>query len=184
MSFKSIHIPGLILIEPVVHEDSRGYFFESYNKKLFSENAIENNFVQDNQSLSSYGTVRGLHYQMNPHAQAKLVRVLHGSIIDVAVDIRKGSPTYGHSYTIELSSQNRKQLYIPTGFAHGFSVISETAIVMYKCDTYYNKESEGGIRFDDPTLKIDWQIPESKMIISDKDLRLPFLEACKNNFEF
>jgi dTDP-4-dehydrorhamnose 3,5-epimerase len=139
--------------------------------------------VQDNQSQSSYGVIRGLHYQNDPHAQTKLVRVLVGSILDIAVDIRKSSATYGKVFAIELSDENKKQLFIPPGFAHGFSVLSEKAVVLYKCDALYNKESEGGIIYNDPSLNIDWQIPADKAIISDKDKLLPGLKNCKNNFE-
>ena len=177
-------IPGLLVFEPKVFEDSRGYFFESYNEKIFQKEAIDFHFVQDNQSSSSYGVIRGLHYQLNPHAQTKLVRVLTGSILDVAVDIRKNSPTYGQVFSLELSAKNKKQVLVPPGFAHGFSVLSETAEVFYKCDSFYNKESETGIRFDDPSVNIDWKIPADKVIVSEKDQQLPFLANCKNNFEY
>src|SRR5688572_7023636 len=173
MPFIITDIPGLLVFEPKVFEDSRGYFFESYNEKIFEQQGIHTRFVQDNQSSSSYGVIRGLHYQMNPHAQTKLVRVLAGKILDVAVDVRKGSPTYGQHFTIELSAENKKQLLVPRGFAHGFSVLSEKAEVMYKCDGFYNKEREGGLRFDDPSLKIDWMIPADKALVSDKDKVLP-----------
>lgn len=176
--------PGLIIFEPTVIKDSRGYFFESYSERVFHEAGIDTRFVQDNQSKSSYGVIRGLHYQLNPHAQTKLVRVLSGSIHDVAVDIRRGSPTYGSFFSIELSADNHKQLLIPKGFAHGFSVLSETAEVMYKCDAFYNKESEAGIAYNDAALNIDWQIPANKAIISDKDQHQPLLVNCKNNFVF
>ncbi|HZH00201.1 MAG TPA: dTDP-4-dehydrorhamnose 3,5-epimerase, partial [Flavisolibacter sp.] len=141
-------------------------------------------FVQDNQSLSSYGVIRGLHYQAEPFAQAKLVRVLEGVILDVAVDIRKNSPTYGKSFSIELSAENKKQLFIPHGFAHGFSVLSENATVLYKCDQFYNKESEKGIRFDDPVLNIDWKMDAANAIVSEKDLILPLFKDCDTNFEY
>lgn len=176
--------PGLIIFEPTVIEDSRGYFFESYSERVFHEAGINSRFVQDNQSKSSYGVIRGLHYQLNPHAQTKLVRVVSGAILDVAVDIRKGSPTYGKAYSVELSAQNHKQLLIPKGFAHGFSVLSESAEVMYKCDGFYNKESEAGIIYCDASLNIDWQIPAGKAIISEKDQHQPLLVNCKNNFVF
>jgi dTDP-4-dehydrorhamnose 3,5-epimerase len=175
---------GLLIFEPTIIRDSRGYFFESYSERVFHANGIDTRFVQDNQSKSLFGVIRGLHYQLNPHAQTKLVRVLSGKILDVAVDIRKGSPTYGKAFTLELSEENNKQLLIPKGFAHGFSVLSETAEVMYKCDTFYNKESEAGIFYNDATLNIDWQIPADKAIISDKDQQQPSLLNCKNNFEF
>jgi dTDP-4-dehydrorhamnose 3,5-epimerase len=184
MKFTNTDIKGLVVIEPAVFEDSRGYFFEAYNQSLFEKNGITTQFVQDNQSKSSYGVIRGLHYQLNPSAQAKLVRVLEGRILDVAVDIRKGSPTYGQHFDIELSSDNKMQLYIPEGFAHGFSVLSETAIVLYKCNAFYNKASEGGIRFDDATLGIDWQVSGADAIVSDKDLVLPLFKDAQNNFEY
>ncbi|HVK97343.1 MAG TPA: dTDP-4-dehydrorhamnose 3,5-epimerase [Flavisolibacter sp.] len=184
MRFKETDINGLIVIEPTIIDDSRGYFYEAYNEKRFHAANITPTFVQDNESKSSYGVIRGLHFQLNPFAQCKLIRVLHGIILDVAVDIRKGSPTFGQAYTLQLSAENKKQLFIPAGFAHGFSVLSETAIVLYKCDTFYNKESEGGIRFNDATLNIDWKIPAGKEIISPKDQLLPSFEACKNNFDY
>ena len=184
MLFITTEIPGLLVFEPKVLADSRGYFFESYNEKVFQQNGVNIRFVQDNQSLSSYGVIRGLHYQLNPHAQTKLVRVLSGRILDVVVDIRKDSPTFGRHFDIELSAENKKQLLVPKGFAHGFSVLSEKAEVSYKCDGFYNKESEAGIRFDDPSLNIDWQIPADKAIISDKDQLLPVLAACQTNFIF
>jgi dTDP-4-dehydrorhamnose 3,5-epimerase len=184
MPFHTTDIPGLLIFEPKVFEDSRGYFFESYNENIFKEAGINIRWVQDNQSSSSYGVIRGLHYQVNPHAQVKLVRVLHGSILDVVVDLRKGSPAYGRHLAIELSAANKKQLFIPYGFAHGFSVLTEKAEVLYKCDGFYNKESEGGILYNDSQLAIDWQIPAGKEIISDKDKILPGLTGCKNNFVF
>jgi len=184
MSFIKTDISGLLIFEPKVLEDDRGYFYEAYNEKKFSEAGVNLKFVQDNQSKSSYGVIRGLHYQLNPFAQSKLVRVLQGNIIDVAVDIRKGSPTFGKHLSIELSAENNKQLFIPAGFAHGFSVLSETAIVLYKCDQFYNRESEGGIHFNDTSLNIDWQIPAGKEIVVEKDLKSPSLKDCKNNFEF
>ena len=184
MAIIKTEFPGLIIFEPTVIKDSRGYFFESYSEKLFQAAGITTRFVQDNQSKSSYGVIRGLHYQLNPHAQTKLVRVLSGKILDVAVDIRTGSPTYGKAFSIELSSENNKQLLIPKGFAHGFSVLSETAEVMYKCDAFYHKESEAGIFYNDASLNIDWDIPADKAVISDKDLQQPSLLNCKNNFVF
>lgn len=184
MPFIATEIPGLLVFEPKVFADSRGYFFESYNADIFKQQGVDIVFVQDNQSSSSYGVIRGLHYQLNPHAQTKLVRVLAGKIVDVAVDMRKGSPTFGQSYTVELSAENKKQLFVPKGFAHGFSVLSERAEVLYKCDGFYNKESEGGIRFDDPSLHIDWQVPAGKATISDKDQVLPSLAEAQTNFIF
>ncbi len=184
MPFSNCQIPGLIIVEPAVFEDSRGYFFESYNQSLFEQNGITCKFVQDNQSQSSYGVIRGLHFQMNPFAQSKLIRVLAGKILDVVVDIRKGSPTFGQSFNIELSAENKKQLFIPHGFAHGFSVLSKTASVLYKCDQFYNKQSEGGIRYNDPQLKIDWEIAIDKASVSEKDMELPLFENTMHNFQF
>jgi dTDP-4-dehydrorhamnose 3,5-epimerase len=184
MNFETCAIPGLVVITPKVFTDSRGFFFEAFNSQPFKSAGIVNQFVQDNQSSSSYGVIRGLHFQRNPHAQAKLVRVLQGAILDVAVDIRAGSPTYGQHFGIELSAENNKQLFIPAGFAHGFSVLSPTAVVLYKCDGYYNKESEGGIRFDDPTLGIDWRIDAASAIVSEKDQVLPNFENVVSNFTF
>lgn len=184
MPFQPTPIPGLLTFEPRVFEDSRGYFFEAYSEKIFEQEGIHLNFVQDNQSYSKYGVIRGLHYQTNPNAQAKLVRVLEGAIIDAVVDIRVGSPTFGKTFVIELSAQNKKQLLVPVGFAHGFGVISETATILYKCDAFYNKESEGGIHYDDPALDIDWRIPKGKAIVLDKDLILPPFADCKSNFVY
>ena len=175
---------GLYIFEPVVHNDSRGYFFESYNQETWKKQGINIHFVQDNQAKSSYGVVRGLHYQLNPNAQTKLVRALSGSILDVVVDIRQGSPTFGRHFAIELSAENCKQLLVPQGFAHGYAVLSETAEVMYKCDAFYNKESEAGISYNDPQLAIDWKIPSDQQIISEKDMKQPVFEEAKNNFRF
>ncbi len=182
MSFTKTTIEGLLVFEPKLFEDSRGYFFEAYNKSAFEAEGLQYHFVQDNQSFSKYGTIRGLHYQQHPHAQCKLVRALQGRILDVAVDIRKSSPTYGKVFSIELTDENKKQLLISAGFAHGFSVLSETAVVMYKCDAVYNKESEGGIVYNDATLNIDWQLPPGAAIVSDKDVILPTLQKCIHNF--
>jgi dTDP-4-dehydrorhamnose 3,5-epimerase len=184
MKVDTCSIPGLYIIEPTVFEDSRGYFFESYNKAAFEKGGINTAFVQDNQSRSSYGVIRGLHYQLNPYAQTKLVRVLEGSILDVAVDIRKGSPTFGQHFSIELSSENKKQLFIPPGFAHGFSVLSAIAVVLYKCDSFYNKQSEGGILYNDAAIGIDWKIEKGKEVISEKDMQLPLFKDSATNFEF
>ncbi|GAB4286728.1 MAG: dTDP-4-dehydrorhamnose 3,5-epimerase [Marinilabiliales bacterium] len=175
-------IPDLLIIQPVVYKDSRGYFFESYNKNDFEQHGLSYDFVQDNQSFSEYGVVRGLHYQLQPYAQTKLIRVLDGEIYDVAVDIRKDSPTFGKWFGIILSSENFYQLLVPKGFAHGFSVLSQKADVMYKCDNFYNKESERGIIFNDKSLNIDWKIPENKMIISDKDKAFPSFQNAEMNF--
>ncbi|MFT3677463.1 MAG: dTDP-4-dehydrorhamnose 3,5-epimerase [Chitinophagaceae bacterium] len=184
MQITTTHIPDLKILEPRVFEDSRGYFFESYNQSVFLQNGIGLTFVQDNQSSSSYGVIRGLHYQLPPHAQTKLVRVLQGTILDVVLDIRQGSPTYGQHYTIELSAENKKQLLVPRGFAHGFSVLSERAVVLYKCDGLYNKESDAGILYNDPALDIDWKIPADKAVISDKDRILPLFKDCRNTFTY
>jgi dTDP-4-dehydrorhamnose 3,5-epimerase len=184
MTFIQTPIPDLLIFEPKVLEDSRGYFFESFNLKTFQQQGIAINFVQDNQSSSQYGVIRGLHYQVNPYPQAKLIRVLVGTILDVAVDIRKGSPTFGKSFSVGLSAENKKQLFLPPGFAHGFSVLSETADVLYKVDGFYNKESEGGILYNDPALTIDWKIPAGKEIVSDKDRTNPLLANAKNNFVY
>ncbi len=171
-----------MIFQPQVFEDSRGYFYESYNKKIFSAEGVSIDFIQDNQASSAFGVIRGLHYQLHPFSQTKLIRVLSGAVIDVAVDIRKGSPTYGIAYTIELSAENKKQLLIPKGFAHGYSVLSQMAEVIYKCDAFYNKESEAGIAFNDPALDINWNIPADAAIISEKDQHHPMLAECKNNF--
>ncbi|HET6769946.1 MAG TPA: dTDP-4-dehydrorhamnose 3,5-epimerase [Chitinophagaceae bacterium] len=184
MPFIQTTIPNLLVFEPKVFEDSRGYFFESFNLQTFNTAGIGVNFVQDNQSSSQYGVIRGLHYQLKPYAQVKLIRVLTGSILDIAVDIRIGSPTFGEFFSIELSAENKKQLFIPAGFAHGFSVLSKQAEVFYKCDSFYRKESEAGILYNDPSLNIDWKIPKDKEIISEKDSNLPRFTECKNNFSY
>lgn len=175
-------LPDLMIIEPRVFEDSRGYFFESFNQKEFLEKGIDISFAQDNESKSCRNVLRGLHYQLAPYAQTKLIRVIEGSILDVAVDIRKGSPTFGKHYSIELSSENRLQLFIPKGFAHGFSVLSESAIVVYKCDTLYDHEAERGILFNDPNLGIDWKINLNEAIISSKDKVNPMISNADINF--
>ncbi|OYX82914.1 MAG: dTDP-4-dehydrorhamnose 3,5-epimerase [Flavobacteriales bacterium 32-34-25] len=173
MTIEKTTIEDLVIIKPTVFEDSRGCFFEAYNQAKFQENEINYQFIQDNQSFSKRGVIRGLHLQINPFAQAKLVRVLEGKILDVAVDLRKNSPTFGQHFSVVLSAENKKQLMIPHGFAHGFSVLSETASVLYKVDQVYNKESERGIRYDDPTLNIDWQVSPEEVIVSEKDIILP-----------
>ena len=182
MLFKETGFAGLLLFEPKVIGDSRGYFFESFNEKTFADYGLNAKFVQDNQSLSAYGVIRGLHFQKPPHAQTKLVRVLAGRILDVVVDLRKDSATYGKHFTIELSGQNKLQMLVPKGFAHGFSVLSESAEVLYKCDTLYNRESEAGIMYNDPELKINWNIPADKAIISEKDLKHPSFKSYKAEF--
>lgn len=182
MPFTTTPLPGVIIFEPVIYPDDRGFFFESYNQRLFRVNDILNEFVQDNQSFSSYGVIRGLHYQREPFAQSKLVRVLQGKILDVVVDLRAGSPGFGKSYSIELTAENKKQIFIPIGFAHGFSVLSETAEISYKCDQFYNKQSEAGIRYNDEKMNINWMIPADKAIISVKDAQLPDFNPSMKDF--
>lgn len=169
MNFFKTDIEGVVIVEPKVFEDARGYFFESYNEAEFAKNGINVRFIQDNQSKSSYGVIRGLHCQLGEHSQAKLVRVLEGKVLDVAVDIRKGSPTFGKYVAVEISAENRRQMFIPRHFLHGFSVLSETAVFAYKCDNFYCKDAEFGIRYDDPEIGIDWKIPADKIITSEKD---------------
>lgn len=173
MPFIKTEFPGLIIFEPRVFGDDRGYFFESYNKNLFKEAGIDVQFVQDNQAYSGKGVLRGLHYQTAPYTQAKLVRVLSGEVLDVVVDVRKNSPTYGRSYSCILSAENKKQLFVPRGFAHGYVVLSDTAEFFYKCDNFYSKAHEGGIRPDCPILDIDWQYDLSKAIIAERDKGFP-----------
>ena len=169
MNFIKTEIDGVVIVEPRVFTDARGYFFESYNEKEFNENGIPNRFIQDNQSKSSYGVVRGLHCQLGEHSQAKLVRVLSGRVLDVAVDVRPKSPTFGKHVAVELSDENMRQLFIPRHFLHGFSVLSESAIFAYKVDNLYNPKSEFGIRYDDPEIGVDWRVPADKIITSEKD---------------
>jgi dTDP-4-dehydrorhamnose 3,5-epimerase len=173
MPFIETKIKDVKIFEPRKFEDERGYFFESYNQSVFKENGIDAVFIQDNQSFSQYGTLRGLHFQKAPFSQAKLVRVTSGKVLDVAVDLRKESETYGKHVVVELSAQNNRQLYIPRGFAHGFIVLSETAEFLYKCDNVYSKEHESGVIYNDVDLNIDWQIPAHLLIISEKDKILP-----------
>ena len=182
MPFIQTYIPGLLIFEPKVFEDSRGYFCETYNENIFREQGIDIRWMQDNQSSSAYGVIRGLHYQLPPFAQTKLIRVIRGKILDVVVDIRQGSSTYGKAHSIILSSKNKRQLFIPKGFAHGFSVLSKKAEVFYKCDTFYHRESEAGINYNDPDLEIDWRIPAEKAIVSEKDQLLPRLADSNNSF--
>lgn len=171
-----------VLLKPTIFTDPRGYFFESFNKNKFQQlTGLEVNFVQDNQSFSSYGVLRGLHFQKGEHAQAKLVRVLKGEVLDVAIDLRPESPTFGKHFSVILSEENKLQLFVPRGFAHGFAVISEQAEFFYKCDNYYNKESEGGLLFSDPELNINWTIPESAILVSDKDLQNPTFNSYRNS---
>lgn len=169
MPFIATEFPGLTVFEPRVFKDERGYFFESYQRKAFAEAGISTDFVQDNEARSTRGILRGLHYQVAPYAQAKLVRVVEGEVLDVVVDLRETSPTYGKWYGIRLSGENKKQLYIPRGFAHGYAVLSETAIFCYKCDNYYSKDHEGGLRFDDPAFGIDWEMDLDNAILSERD---------------
>lgn len=174
-------IEGLWVIEPKVFRDARGYFVETYNEQRYREAGIDARFVQDNQSCSSYGVVRGLHFQKPPYSQAKLVCCTVGRVLDVAVDLRPDSPTYGQWYGVELSEENKRQFFIPRGFAHGFSVLSENAIFTYKCDNLYHPEADGGILLNDPTLAIDWRIPEAQRIISDKDKKHPTFDEYTRN---
>jgi len=180
MISKETKLKGCFVLEPSVFSDERGYFMESFNEERLN-NAIGKtvNFIQDNQSFSSKGVIRAIHYQIGEHAQAKLVRVLDGTVLDVAVDLRKDSTTFGEHFSIELSGKNKKQLFIPRGFGHGFVVLSETAEFFYKCDNYYNKESEGGIIFSDETLNIDWKVPHDQLIVSEKDGILPTLDNAR-----
>lgn len=183
MKFIKTEIPEVLIIEPTIIADNRGYFFESFSMKTFQEQVCNTHFIQENESLSHYGVIRGLHFQKPPYAQAKLVRVISGKIWDIIVDIRKGSPTFGKHMGVELSSENKKQLFIPRGFAHGFATLSPQAIVQYKCDNYYNPASEGSISYDDAFLSIDWKLPAESIIISSKDANHPaFNDAFHFNY--
>ena len=185
MKFTKTNIPEIIRIEPKVFGDDRGYFVETFRNDLFKqETDINTAFIQDNESRSSYGVLRGLHYQLPPHAQSKLVRVIEGKVLDVAVDIRKGSPTFGQHVTAELSAENKHQLFIPRGFAHGFVVLSETAIFAYKVDNYYSPECDRGIQFDDPQLNIDWQVDHNQLQLSEKDKSQPLLKDVTDLFDY
>lgn len=179
MNFIKTEIDGVVIVEPRIFEDARGYFFESYNEAEFVKNGITNRFIQDNQSKSCYGVIRGLHCQLGEHAQAKLVRVLKGKVLDVAVDVRKGSKTFGKHVAVELSAENQRQLFIPRGFLHGFSVLSDEAIFAYKCDNAYCKESEFGIAYNDPEIGVDWKVPADKVITSEKDRMAHSLKELK-----
>ncbi len=179
MICKETSLPGVMEIKPDVYSDERGYFFESYSRRILDEKIGRIDFVQDNESFSVYGVLRGLHYQTAPYEQAKLVRAVSGRILDIAVDIRKESPSYGHYVGVELSGQDKNMLFIPRGYAHGFAVLSETAVVQYKCDNFYAPDYERGIRFDDPYLNIDWRIPADRLILSDKDRKHPFFNDRK-----
>jgi dTDP-4-dehydrorhamnose 3,5-epimerase len=184
MNVIKTEFPGLMIIEPKMFGDARGYFFESYNENVLIDAGIQTIFRQDNQSFSKYGVIRGLHFQLNPYSQTKLIRALEGSIYDVALDLRKGSPTFGKWFGLELSGENRRQFYIPQGFAHGFSVLSEQSTILYKCDNFYNPQSEGGVLYCDPALGIDWKVDASKATVSDKDKILPTFDRVKTDFEY
>lgn len=175
-------ISDLLIIQPRVFKDARGFFMESYNRSKFSELGINLDFCQDNQSRSAYGVIRGLHYQLLPQSQSKLVTVIEGAVWDVAVDLRKNSPTFGQWYGIELTGENKTQFLVPQGFAHGFSVLSESALFSYKCDNFYSPALEAGILYNDPALNIDWKIPADKALVSDKDIKLPVMSDAKMNF--
>ena len=162
-------IDGVVIIEPRIFKDDRGYFYESFSQREFEEKVCRTTFVQDNQSKSSYGVLRGLHFQKPPYCQSKLVRCIKGAVLDVAVDIRKGSPTFGKYVAVELSEDNHRQFFVPRGFAHGFAVLTPEAVFQYKCDNFYNKESEGSVAWNDPQLAIDWKIPADKVLLSEKD---------------
>tara|TARA_R110001632_G_scaffold112095_1_gene223021 strand:- start:51688 stop:52227 length:540 start_codon:yes stop_codon:yes gene_type:complete len=178
MKIRETGLKGCLVLEPSVFADGRGYFFESFNQKIFKEKTgIHVPFVQDNQSMSQRGVLRGLHFQKDEHAQAKLVRVIKGKVLDVAVDIRPDSSTYGKTFSIELSEENKLQLYVPRGFAHGFSVLEDNTIFSYKCDNYYNKASEGGIMYNDSQLNIDWKLDENEIMLSEKDKVLPIFKS-------
>ena len=177
-------IEGVVIIEPRVFKDDRGYFFESFSQREFEEKVRPINFVQDNESMSSYGVMRGLHFQAPPFTQSKLVRCVKGKVLDVAVDIRKGSPTYGQHVAVELSEDNHRQFFVPRGFAHGFAVLSDTAIFQYKCDNFYAPQYEGAIAWDDPDLGIDWKVPADKIILSEKDTKHPRLKDADWLFDY
>jgi len=184
MEIRQTRFPGILIIKPGIFTDQRGYFFESYNEQAFRESGITYTFIQDNQSRSSYGTIRGLHYQLDPFSQTKLLRVIDGRILDVAVDLRKNSPSFGEHLAIELSGENQLQILIPRGFAHGFVVLSQTATVLYKCDNTYHPEAERGIYYADPDLKIDWKLPEAEIIVSRRDAAFPGFKDAEMNFNF
>ena len=177
-------IEGLVIIEPKIHKDARGYLFESFSQREFEEKVRPINFVQDNESMSSYGVMRGLHFQRPPYTQSKLVRCVKGRVLDVAVDIRKGSPTYGQHVAVELSEENHRQFFVPRGFAHGFAVLSDTAVFQYKCDNFYAPEADGGISIQDESLGIDWMIPTESAILSEKDLKHVCLKDFDSPFDY
>lgn len=176
-------IYGVVIIEPRIFKDARGYFFESFSEREFEEKVCKTIFVQDNESYSSYGVLRGLHFQKPPYTQSKLVRVIKGAVLDVAVDIRKGSPTYGKHVAVELTEDNHRQLFIPRGFAHGFAVLSDEVLFQYKCDNFYAPQADGGIAWDDPDLSIDWRIPADMVILSEKDTKHPRLKDYDSDFD-
>ena len=178
------NIKGVVIIEPRIFKDARGYFFESYNKQEFDEKVAKVDFVQDNESCSTYGVMRGLHFQRPPFAQAKLVRCVKGSVLDVAVDIRKGSPTYGQHVAVKLTEENHRQFFIPRGFAHGFAVLSDIAVFQYKCDNYYHPEADGGISILDESLGIDWETDPAEAILSEKDMKHAYLKDFESPFEY
>ena len=182
MEIIKTNIEGVVIIEPRIFKDDRGYFFESFSQREFEEKVCKTTFVQDNESKSSYGVLRGLHFQKPPFAQSKLVRVIKGVVLDVAVDIRKGSPTFGQYVSVELTGENHRQFFIPRGFAHGFSVLSEEVIFQYKCDNFYSPQSEGAIAWNDPDLNIDGRIPAEKVVLSEKDSKHPRLKDWQNVF--
>ena len=184
MNVISTEINGVVIIEPLIFKDNRGYFFESFSEKEFNDKVRPVNFVQDNESRSSYGVIRGLHFQKGEFAQSKLVRVVEGAVLDIAVDIRQGSPTFGKHIAVELSGENHLQLFIPRGFAHGFSVLSETVLFQYKCDNFYNPLSEGAVIWNDEDLDINWRIPDDKIILSPKDTLHPKLKECNDLFDY
>ena len=184
MEIIKTNIDGPVIIEPKVFGDARGYFFESFSQREFEEKVRKINFVQDNESMSSYGVMRGLHFQRPPYAQSKLVRCVKGKVLDVAVDIRKGSPTYGKYVAVELSEENHRQVFIPRGFAHGFAVLSDTAVFQYKCDNFYAPEADGGISIQDDPLGIDWQIPADKAVLSGKDIKHLCLKDFDSPFDY
>lgn len=177
-------LEGVVIIEPRIFKDDRGYFFESFSQREFEEKVRPINFVQDNESMSSYGVIRGLHFQAPPFTQSKLVRCVKGKVLDVAVDIRKGSPTYGQHVAVELSEENHRQFFVPRGFAHGFVVLSETAIFQYKCDNFYAPQADGGISIQDDSLGIDWQIPMDKALLSEKDMKHLCLKEFHSPFDY
>ena len=184
MEIIKTEIDGVVIIEPRIFCDERGYFFESFSQLEFDEKVMPINFVQDNESMSSYGVMRGLHFQKMPYTQSKLVRCVKGAVLDVAVDIRKGSPTYGQHVAVELSEDNHRQFFIPRGFAHGFSVLTEIAVFQYKCDNFYAPQSDGGIQLIDGSLGIDWRIPTNKVILCEKDLKHPLLAEYDSPFDY